>query len=383
MTSPLSMASELYIGLMSGTSADAIDAVLVDFSEQPLAVLASHSLPLDRTTRAAIKNLTQPGTNEIDRLGMLDHRLGNLFARAVNELLQEAQVEPSAVAAIGSHGQTLRHRPPGVLEYPFSLQVGDPNIIAQQTGITTVADFRRRDLAAGGQGAPLVPAFHQAIFRSTERDRAIVNVGGIANVTWLPTEGETIGFDTGPGNGLMDAWINQIQGKPYDDQGQWAASGEVNAALLARLLAHSYFRQPPPKSTGPEDFHYQWLTDQIAQLDEEVAPEDVQATLLILTAQTIAASVEALQGETGAEIYLCGGGAYNQRLREALTALLPNNPVEDTGALGLAPEWIEATAFAWLARQTQHGLPGNLPSVTGASEALVLGAIYPGMGKVR
>lgn len=377
------MMSELYIGLMSGTSADAIDAVLVDFSEQPLTVIASHSLPLDRTTRAAIKNLAQPGNNEIDRLGVLDHRLGSLFARAVNELLQEARVKPSAVAAIGSHGQTLRHRPPGVLEHPFSLQVGDPNIIAQQTGITTVADFRRRDLAAGGQGAPLVPAFHRAIFHSAKRDRVIVNIGGIANLTWLPAEGETTGFDTGPGNGLMDAWISQIQGKSYDDQGQWAARGEVNAPLLERLLDHPYFRRPPPKSTGPEDFHYRWLTEQVALLEEEVAPEDVQATLLILTAQTIAASVDALQGEAGAEVYLCGGGAYNQRLREALTALLPSNPIDGTSALGLAPEWIEATAFAWLGRQTLLGLPGNLPSVTGAWEALVLGAIYPGKGKIR
>lgn len=369
--------SSLYIGLMSGTSADAIDAALVDFSDRQPKLLEHYSLGLERDTRAIIHQLARPGDNEIDRLGAMDHQLGELFARAVKELLARAGLEPQQIAAIGSHGQTVRHRPPKINEYPFSLQIGDPNIIAQRTGITTIADFRRRDMAAGGQGAPLVPAFHAAFFNSPERPRAIVNIGGIANITWLPSRGQPLGFDTGPGNVLLDAWIHKYKGEPYDRDGSWAGSGQLDTALLERLFRHPFFHQKPPKSTGPEVFNLDWLGAELASLDAELAPADIQATLLILTAQSIAGAVQGLETDGAkAEIYLCGGGAYNLALRTALQTLLPENPLSDTGDLGIAPEWVEATAFAWLAHQTNNRLTGNLPAVTGATEELVLGGIY-------
>ncbi len=370
--------SSRYIGLMSGTSADAIDAVLVDFSHDQPKLLAHHSLELERDVRATIHQLAHPGDNEIDRMGAMDRQLGELFATAVKELLAQSGFEPKHITAIGSHGQTLRHRPPKINEYPFSLQIGDPNIIAQRTGITTIADFRRRDMAAGGQGAPLVPAFHAAFFQSPDQPRAIINIGGIANVTWLPSCGQPLGFDTGPGNVLLDAWIRKYKGEPYDRDGVWAGSGQLNTALLERLLKHPFFHQKPPKSTGPEVFNLEWLGAELASLDEELAPEDTQATLLILTAQSIAAVIQDLEDGVKAEIYLCGGGAYNLTLCAALQALLPENPLSDTGALGIAPEWVEAAAFAWLAHQTQNRLSGNLPAVTGASEELILGGIYLG-----
>lgn len=372
--------AELYIGLMSGTSADAIDAVLVDFSQSPLKLIAHHSAPISPATRAAIHQLARPGHNEIDRMGALDQQLGRAFAEAAQELLTQTGLDATAIAAIGSHGQTLRHRPPqaGSIN-AFTLQVADPNLIAHLTGITTVADFRRRDMAAGGQGAPLVPALHQALFQSTEVNRAIVNVGGVANLTWLPTRGPVIGFDTGPGNNLMDAWIQRSLSEPYDHNGHWAAQGTINGTLLKTLFEHPYFRQRPPKSTGPETFNLAWLDEQLETLGITLNAEDVQATLLMLTAQGIVASIEGLPDcNDQCEVYLCGGGAHNQRLVEALVALMPKAHIADTGSLGLAPDWVEAVAFAWLARQTLNGLSGNLPSVTGADSTQVLGAIYPG-----
>lgn len=369
--------SSLYIGLMSGTSADAIDAALVDFSNNQPKLLAHHSLELERDVRAIIHQLAHPGDNEIDRMGAMDHQLGELFATAVKELLAHSGFEPKQIAAIGSHGQTVRHRPPKLHEYPFSLQIGDPNIIAQRTGITTIADFRRRDMAAGGQGAPLVPAFHAAFFQAPDRPRAVVNIGGIANITWLPSRGQPLGFDTGPGNVLLDAWVYKYKGEPYDRGGAWASSGKLNSTLLERLLKHPFFHQMPPKSTGPEVFNLDWLEAELASLDKDLAPQDVQATLLILTAQSIAAALQGLENGAKAEIYLCGGGAYNLALRTALQTLLPDNRLSDSGDLGIAPEWVEATAFAWLAHRTLNRLSGNLPAVTGASEELVLGGIYP------
>ena len=369
--------SSLYIGLMSGTSADAVDAVLVDFEPTQPNLLATHTLPLEPSARAAIHNLAHPGMNEIDRMGALDHELGRTFARAVNELLEKADCSSSQVTAIGSHGQTVRHRPPGQNESPFSLQIGDPNIIAQRTGITTIADFRRRDMAAGGHGAPLVPGFHNAFFHNVNESRAIVNVGGIANLTWLSAEDSPLGFDTGPGNVLMDAWIMKIRKAPYDQKGSWAATGRMNETLLQQLLTHPYFALIPPKSTGPEAFNLNWLIQELEDFERELAPEDVQATLLALTVQTVAASVSAMQNDARATVYLCGGGAYNLELRRALAGLLPQQRVTDTQELGIAPEWVEATAFAWLARQTTRRRAGNLPAVTGASQALVLGGIYP------
>lgn len=374
-------AAELYIGLMSGTSADAIDAVLVDFSQPPLKLLSHLSAPLPPDTRATIHALAQSGSDEIDRMGALDQQLGRAFAQAALELLSNAGVDPSAVSAIGSHGQTLRHRPPSVdANNPaFTLQVADPNLIAHLTGITTVADFRRRDMAAGGQGAPLVPALHQRLFHDDSVNRAIVNVGGVANLTWLPSNGPVVGFDTGPGNNLMDAWIQRHLGRAYDNGGAWAAQGTVHVELLNRLFRHPYFRQLPPKSTGPETFHLGWLDTCLQELAEPLDAADVQATLLMLTAEGIAASVDGLTESTASrEVYLCGGGAHNRRLKEALKARMPDALIDDTGALGLSPDWVEAVAFAWLARQNRRGLSGNLPSVTGAHSEQVLGAVYPG-----
>jgi len=371
------MARELYIGLMSGTSADGADAALMDFSAPQGQLLGTASLSWDRSTRAAIHYLARGGSDEIDRMGALDHQLGGAFADLVMDLLTQHQLKPEDIKAIGSHGQTLRHRPAGTTRHPFSLQIGDPNIIAQRTGITTVADFRRRDMAAGGQGAPLVPAFHRVQFASSETERAIVNIGGIANLTWLSSKDEpVVGFDTGPGNVLMDAWIALTRGEAFDREGRWAASGQLSPELLQRLQAQPYFTQPSPKSTGPEVFNLNWLRAELGQLASVLAPEDVQATLLELTAWSIAASIRELLKTATAEVYLCGGGAFNQQLRRRLQAGLPHCEVSDTSRLGIAPEWVEAAAFAWLARQTMSHQAGNLPSVTGADRPVILGAVY-------
>lgn len=366
---------QLYIGLMSGTSADAIDAVLVDLSSGAK-LLAHHSQKLPLALRQRIHQLCTPGDNEIDRMGMLDVELGRHFAQTTNQLLATAGVMPSDVIAIGSHGQTIRHRPPATCEYAFTLQIGDPNTIAELTGITTIADFRRRDMAAGGQGAPLVPAFHRALFHSEECSRAIVNIGGMANITWLPRGNQrgVVGFDTGPGNVLMDGWILEHRQQPYDQNGAWAASGTPIPTLLEQLLRHPFFAQQPPKSTGRESFNPAWLTTHLTQ-PGEVSAADVQATLLELTAISIAQSVNGL-GDEYKEVYICGGGAYNSRLMQRLGELLSNDQVKSTSALGVAPEWIEAMAFAWLAQQTLEHKPGNLRAVTGASRDVILGGIY-------
>lgn len=365
--------TEYYIGLMSGTSADAVDLVVVDFTDDKTKLIGSYSLSLSPDIRAQIHALSSPNHNEIDRMGELDQQLGKLFAESINQILHKYQLTPQHVLAVGSHGQTIRHRPPGTLTHPFTLQIGDPNIIAELTGITTVADFRRRDMAAGGQGAPLVPAFHHAIFHSEIIDRAIVNIGGMANITWLPTSGKTLGFDTGPGNVLMDAWTLQHLGKTYDANGDWAASGKVDGNLLQLLLEHPFFNQTPPKSTGREAFNVDWLTHQLAQA--AISPADVQATLLALTAHSIAKDIKQLN-RTKCEVFVCGGGAYNVKLMAELAHLLPYAKVASTVELGIAPEWIEAMAFAWLARQTTLRKNGNLSAVTGANREVILGGVY-------
>jgi anhydro-N-acetylmuramic acid kinase len=365
---------QLYIGLMSGTSADAIDAVLVDLQSTPR-LLAQHTLPLPAKTRQQIHALALPGDNEIDRMGALDAILGKLFAQTTLKLLSIAGVNAAQISAIGSHGQTIRHRPPGSSEGTFTLQIGDPNLIAELTGITTVADFRRRDMAAGGQGAPLVPAFHRAIFHSPEKDRVIVNIGGMANITWLPAQGQTLGFDTGPGNVLIDTWITEHLGKSYDQDGAWAASGQVCKALLAELLATPYFKLPAPKSTGRESFNRTWLDGNLRKLASTLAPADVQATLLELTAITIADSINGLS-QSSKDIFVCGGGAYNTALMQKLRELLPSDAVASTAALGIDPQWIEAMAFAWLAQQTINHRAGNLRNVTGAKRDVTLGGVY-------
>ncbi|MFP5414630.1 MAG: anhydro-N-acetylmuramic acid kinase [Gammaproteobacteria bacterium] len=367
-----------FIGLMSGTSLDAVDAVLVDLNEHRHDVLAHHSQPIPDNLRAAIARLCQPGDIEgdpIDQIGAVDREMGELFADAVAALLAIADIPAARIAAIGSHGQTIRHRPPdGATAHPFTLQIGDPNCIAARTGITTVADFRRRDIALGGQGAPLVPPFHAAAFRHPDRDRAVVNLGGIANVTLLPAEGEVSGFDVGPGNCLLDAWIKRHLDRPYDDGGAWASAFTPDASLLQTLQQHPFFNREPPKSTGREDFNLSWLDAQLRGFPA-LEPGVVQATLLALTSTTLTLALE--KYSTIGEVYFCGGGARNQALLDDLSGRLKPRTVATTAALGLDPQWVEAAAFAWLARETLHGRPGNLPAVTGASWAAVLGAIYP------
>lgn len=370
-------AGELYVGLMSGTSLDGIDAVLIDLAQgQQPRLLAAQTFPLPPSLHEQLQALCQTGDAEIERMGQADRLLGLSFGNAVNTLLDIAGVARSAVRAIGSHGQTIRHRPPGPHQpYPFTLQIGDPSSIAQLTGITTVADFRRRDIAAGGQGAPLVPPFHRALFKGA-RTRAIVNIGGIANVTLLPVDGSVTGFDTGPGNTLLDNWISRHRGDAYDRDGAWAASGNIAPELLRRMLEDPYFSAAAPKSTGREHFNLAWLERHIAATGMAIEPADVQATLVELTARTIALEIDALIPAPH-EIFICGGGAYNTHLMLRLEALLYPRQLGSTELLGIAPEWVEAAAFAWLAQQTLAGKPGNEPAVTGASAYSVLGAIYP------
>lgn len=365
---------ELFIGTLSGTSVDGIDAALVRFSPAP-ALVASHSLKFPEDLRRDLLALGVPGANEIDRLGQADVRLGRLFARAVNELLRQAGVAPGEVAAIGSHGQTIRHRP--ALAHPFTLQIGDPNVIAAETGIPVVADFRRKDLALGGQGAPLVPAFHDAIFRQPGTDRVIVNIGGIANLTVLSGNPArpVLGFDTGPGNTLLDGWCRRCLNEPMDRNGAFAASGRAHPGLLAALLGDPYFQLAPPKSTGPEYFSADWLQRLLAATGEP-APADVQATLLALTARSIADAIRQLPGLDRPAVHVCGGGAHNGALMRALQDNLPGSTVAPTDALGLPGDWIEAMAFAWLARQRLHQKTGNSPFVTGASRPAVLGGLW-------
>jgi anhydro-N-acetylmuramic acid kinase len=364
---------KLYLGLMSGTSIDSIDAILLNCSTTKQAVIAYHEQPWPAELRQELQAITTPGSNEIDRMGPLDARVADLFANAALGLLQHAEIKPQQVTAIGCHGQTIRHRPNS--EPPFTLQIGDPNRIAETTGITTVADFRRRDMAAGGQGAPLVPAYHEWLFRKGGENRVILNIGGISNLTVLPSDptDPVLGFDSGPGNILLDGWAQTQLAQPYDSSGSWAASGEVNSKLLTLLLSDPYFSLPYPKSTGREYFNQPWLEE---RLDQNIKPEDVQATLTALTATSIHQAI----GMTSAEVQrviVCGGGVHNNELMRQLQELLGLVPLETTATYGIEPNQVEAAAFAWLAKQTMERRNGNLPTVTGASHAAVLGGIYP------
>lgn len=354
---------------------DAVDAALVRFPQgaAPALVAAlTYPLPVELVERTR-RVMRAPATAA--ELGALDASWGEVFAAAARHLLGKAGVETGAVRALGSHGQTLWHAPRA--HPPFTWQIGDPARIAEATGVTVVADFRRRDLAAGGEGAPLVPAFHRAVFHDPDRDRVVVNIGGIANVTLLPARGPVGGFDTGPGNTLMDAWTRRHRAKPYDAGGRWAASGTVHPPLLEELLRDPYFDQAPPKSTGPERFGLPWLEEALGRLSERPSAEDVQATLTELTAVTVARAVaRALPGAR--EVLVCGGGAHNPHLMERLARHIPGCQVHDTGRYGVPPEWVEAMAFAWLARETLAGRPGNVPEVTGARRPVILGAVYPG-----
>jgi len=362
-----------FIGLISGTSADGIDAVLMEFAPTPR-ITATHFSPYPDSLRERVLQFSRGEYvgDPVDELGGLDAELGELFAAAALALLAESAMRPSEVNAIGSHGQTVRHRPRA--RHPFTLQIADPNVIAARTGISVVADFRRRDVALGGQGAPLLPAFHQVAFANPSEERVVANIGGIANVTLLPPQGDVRGFDTGPGNVLMDLWSREHLGAAYDKDGDFAAGGKPDESLLEDLLADGYFAAAPPKSTGPEHFNRAWLDAALG--GRKPAPADMAATLAELTARSIA---EAARRHSPAlrKLYVCGGGAHNRHLMARLAACLPGTAVASTESLGIHPDWVEAAGFAWLAHQSLEGKPGNLPSVTGAGKSTVLGAIYP------
>ncbi len=369
--------ASLYLGLISGTSADGIDAALVRFhdaaADARCELVHGRTYAWDVGLRARLIALGQgQDTVSLDAIGALDVQVALAFCDAARRLLQEAGVDAQDVRAIGSHGQTVRHRPEA--EFPFTWQMGDGNVIAERSGIATVADFRRRDVAAGGHGAPLMPAFHAAMLHSVDEDRAVLNLGGIANFTLLPRKGDVRGFDTGPANALLDAWCERHLGHAYDADGRFAASGAIDEALLARLLDDAWFALPPPKSTGREQFHLDWAQARLG--DSALAPQDVQATLLELTAATVADALRATQPDTR-RVLVCGGGVRNPLLLARIAARLPGVVVESTAAHGLDPDFVEAMGFAWLARETLAGRPGNLPSVSGAKGPRVLGVVYP------
>jgi anhydro-N-acetylmuramic acid kinase len=360
-----------YLGLMSGTSMDAIDAALVDFDGSPLRIMAASATAFEPTLKRRIAHiLDSPDRIALDELGQIDVELARAFADAALALLRDAGVGAGHVAAIGSHGQTLRHRPD--LPAPFTWQIGDPNVLTEMTGITVVADFRRRDVAAGGQGAPLLPVFHDQVFRSGSEDRVIANLGGIANITILRRDTTVTGFDTGPASRLLDAWISLHQGKEFDADGAWAGTGRCDDTLLDLLLDEPYLKLPPPKSTGRELFNMPWLKGKLGLLSRR--PQDVQATLQQFTAVSIAAAVR--KHAPGAALYVCGGGARNTGLLDALARQVAPNRVATTAALGLDPDFVEAVAFAWFARRTLDGLTSSAGSVTGAAGARILGGIY-------
>ncbi|MBM4190340.1 MAG: anhydro-N-acetylmuramic acid kinase [Betaproteobacteria bacterium] len=361
--------TDLYLGLMSGTSLDGVDAALVDFSQPRPNLLATHWLPYPEAIKTTLLALHEPGPNELDQSCCLANQLAELYAEATHAALAHAGVNATAVRAIGCHGQTVRHQP----ARGYTLQINNAARLAELTGITTVADFRSRDIAAGGQGAPLVPAFHAHCFGDPEEHRVIVNIGGISNLTDLPPEGIVRGWDCGPGNLLMDAWTRRCFDCAYDAGGAIAARGRLDATLLSRLLAHPFLSAPPPKSTGREDFSLDGL---LALTTPAAAPEDILTTLTELTARGIADAIKAHCPGTRA-VYLCGGGAHNQTLVTRLSSLLPAVRIEPTDALGIAVDWVEAAAFAWLAKRTLEGQSGNLPAVTGARGERILGAIYP------
>lgn len=368
------MKNDLYIGLMSGTSLDGIDAALVRFENEQATVIETVCLPLPPNLKDEIKSLIIPSDNEINRLMELDVQLGNIFSQAVNDLLIKSNTNKEKISAIGSHGQTLRHFP--TAKNPSTLQIGDPNIIAELTGITTVADFRRRDMAVGGQGAPLVPAFHEKIFRHETKNRVILNLGGIANITILPADKNipVKGFDTGPANTLINHWIQQQQNKNYDDGGGWASSGQSNESFVEHLLNDDYFKLTPPKSTGTEYFNPAWLTKNLSDFPF-LSAEDVQASLTTLTALSISDAINAYSDNVD-EVIVCGGGVHNKYLLQKLQQSIDGIEINSSAKYDLDPDYIEATAFAWLAKQTMEHKVGNLPEVTGAKQQVVLGGVY-------
>ncbi|SHM21867.1 anhydro-N-acetylmuramic acid kinase [Rhizobacter sp. OV335] len=367
--------AERYIGLMSGTSLDGVDGVIADFSGAHMKVLAHAHLPFAAHVREAFMALQRAGDDELNRAAHAGHALVQVYGGVVSLLLAQTGLSAADIRAIGAHGQTVRHRPGD--ELPYTVQVNAPAALAELAGIDVVADFRSRDIAAGGQGAPLVPAFHRAVFGLVDRAGAVLNIGGISNLTaWSAHDGHTIGFDCGPGNALMDHWCQRHCHRPFDAGGAWAASGRVEASLLTSMRADPYFALTPPKSTGRDLFNPEWLDDQLSRVGHALRPEDVQATLCELTAQACADSVDR-HAAAAPEVVVCGGGAFNDQLMGRLAALLPRRKVVRSDDRGLPASEVEAAAFAWLARAHVRREPGNLVSVTGARGPRVLGALYP------
>ena len=372
-----------FLGLMSGTSLDGIDAALIKLKEsgsdrvEECTLLSGLTRPWQADLRKKLLGLSQNQADvSIDMLGHLDAEVGISFAHAANQLIKKVGIAPSRIAAIGSHGQTIRHRPDATL--PFSIQIGDAHRIAEITGITTISDFRRRDIAAGGQGAPLMPAFHQAMLQDKYEDRAVLNLGGIANLTLIPANGPVRGFDCGPANALLDCWYskNHANGALCDHLGQWAASGKICQQFLAHLCADTWFGLSPPKSTGRDYFNLDWLIRRLQQW-LYLKPEDVQATLVALTVRTISDALQAYQPST-IRLYVAGGGCHNRFLMEQLALALSHLAVEPISSTGLDPDFLESMGFAWLAAQTLRRVPGNLPNVTGAKGSRILGSIHIG-----
>jgi len=369
---------ELYLGLMSGTSMDGLDVVLVEFDAMQQPELLQHRhYPIDDQLQQQLHTLCDPAPNELHQWAIAERLFAEYCAESVNHFLRHFNISPSAITAIGSHGQTVRHQPDHSPSY--TLQLGDPNTLATLTGIPVIADFRRKDIALGGQGAPLVPAFHQAIFSSFDESRVILNLGGIANITWLPgTSAGVTGFDTGPANTLLDRWFKTCHPDHEDDfdrHGAFAARGRVLDEVLEKLLRDEYFKRRPPKSTGRDDFNLKWLEEHLGDLSQFV-PADLQATLVELTAHTVTHAIKEWLPERPETIFVAGGGAYNPILMSVLKSKLPHCGWHATSVLGVAPQHVEAMAFAWLARCYMQRVPGNLPAVTGASRPAILGGLY-------
>ncbi|EDP45733.1 anhydro-N-acetylmuramic acid kinase [Rickettsiella grylli] len=367
---------KLYIGLMSGTSMDAVDAVLVDFSSNHPMLLSTSQSPLPPALRKALVKFYTTRSINIIKFAELDQKIALISVDVVKKLLEKSHHTAHAILAIGSHGQTVFHYPRGS-NYPFTLQIGDPNIIAEKTGITTIADFRRRDIAAGGQGAPLTPAFHNLLFRTKKEDTLVLNLGGIANITYLPADQkkEILGFDTGPANCLLDQWIQFHLKRWFDEEGAWAASAAFDPTLLNQFLSDPYFQLKPPKSTGPEYFNLNWIRSHFTSLAQPLTPAIVQATLCELVARHVAHAIQRLKSKAGV-ILLCGGGSKNTFLKKRLQHHCYPHRLYLTDEKGISSDWLEAMAFAWIAKQTLEGKISNLPEVTGAQKGVILGGIY-------
>ncbi|WP_085247620.1 anhydro-N-acetylmuramic acid kinase [Gilliamella mensalis] len=364
----------LYVGVMSGTSMDGVDIALVNITAKNVTSIASNCYPMPAYLKQHLLTLCETQQTTLQNLGEIDHQIGKLFADSINQFLKDNNIDKQKIKAIGCHGQTIYHAPNG--EFPFTLQIGDANIIAAKTGITTIADFRRKDMAYGGQGAPLVPAFHKAVLQDPQINRVVLNIGGISNISVLIPNHTVIGYDTGPGNVLLDGWIKEHLGKNYDKNGLWAKTGKINQDLLKLLYKEDYFQIPAPKSTGRELFNLPWLHKKLAGTN--LKPEDIQATLVEFTALSIANEINKLPivSTLPCELLVCGGGAKNPLIMQRLSALLPSWAVLTTDTKGINGDDMEAIAFAWLAYCRINNIPSNIPEVTGASQAVCLGVIY-------